>query len=167
MESAGKSKDGKTKSSNTVRRTLVSQNDFPLFLCQQKSLFCLAAVLISFNVFTWIFTVFRGRIVSKKIVGKETCYDVQVVITYKNNFPILRREYMWVPNTCDCPSLLEKREYILMARRHVNYEKTLNRILLETDSFVRLYKPKEDKMLRDLDQECAKYGYPTHPKLNQ
>ncbi|XP_056428031.1 ADAMTS-like protein 5 isoform X1 [Hyla sarda] len=111
--------------------------------------------------------VFRGRIGSKKIVGKETRYDVQVVITYKNNFPILRREYMWVPNTCDCPSLLEKREYILMARRHVNYEKTLNRILLETDSFVRLYKPKEDKMLRDLDQECVKYGYQTHPKVNQ
>ncbi|KAG9489211.1 hypothetical protein GDO78_005289 [Eleutherodactylus coqui] len=111
--------------------------------------------------------VFRGRIVSKKIVGKETCYDVQVIITYKNKFPIMRREYMWVPNTCDCPSLLEKREYILMARRHVNYEKTLNRILLERDSFVRLYKPKEDKMLRDLDKECAKSGYQTNPKPNQ
>ncbi|XP_075063943.1 ADAMTS-like protein 5 [Mixophyes fleayi] len=111
--------------------------------------------------------VFRGRIVSKKIVGKETRYDVQVVMAYKNNFPILRREYMWVPNTCDCPNLLEKREYILMARRHVNYEKTLNRILLETESFVRPYRPKEDKMLRDLDQECAKYGYQINTNQNQ
>lgn len=110
---------------------------------------------------------FRGRIISKKIVGKETRYDVQVVMTYKNNFPILRREYMWVPNTCDCPILLEKREYILMARRHVNYEHTLNRILLETHSFVRPYRPKEDKMLRDLDQECAKYGYQISSQQNQ
>lgn len=111
--------------------------------------------------------VFRGRIISKKLVGKETRYDVQVVLTYKNNFPILSREYIWVPNACDCPNLLEKREYILMARRHVNYEHTLNRILLETHSFVRLYRPKEDKMLRDLDQECAKYGYQISPQQNQ
>ncbi|KAM9311087.1 ADAMTS-like protein 5 [Gastrophryne carolinensis] len=111
--------------------------------------------------------VFRGRIVNKKIVGKETRYDVQVIVTYKNTFPILRREYIWVPNTCDCPSLLEKREYILMARRHVNYEHTLNRILLESQSFVRPYRPKEDKMLRDLDQECAKHGYQKNPQQNQ
>ncbi|XP_063781939.1 ADAMTS-like protein 5 isoform X2 [Pseudophryne corroboree] len=110
--------------------------------------------------------VFRGRIVSKKIIGKETRYDVLVVLTYKNNFPILRREYMWVPNTCDCPNLLENREYILMARRHVNYERTLNRILLETESFVRLYRPKEDKMLRDLDQECTKHGYQINTNQN-
>ncbi|KAM4747006.1 ADAMTS-like protein 5 [Rhinophrynus dorsalis] len=103
--------------------------------------------------------VFRGRVVSKKTIGKETCYDVQVVMTYKNNFPLLRREYIWVPNTCDCPNMVEKREYIMMARRHVNYEHTMNRILLETHSFVRLYRPKEDKMLRGLDHECAKYGY--------
>ncbi|MEE6503391.1 hypothetical protein FKM82_004812 [Ascaphus truei] len=108
--------------------------------------------------------VFRGRVMSKKTVGKETCYDVQVVMTYKNNFPILRREYVWVPNTCDCPNLAEKREYILMARRHVNYEHTLNRILLETHSFVRPYRPKEHKTLRDLDQECAKHGYQIRTK---
>nr|DBA32025.1 TPA: hypothetical protein GDO54_007777 [Pyxicephalus adspersus] len=111
--------------------------------------------------------VFRGRIISKKIVGRETRYDVQVIVTYKNNFPILRREYIWVPNTCDCPNLLEKREYILMARRHVNYEHTLNRILLESHSFVRPYRPKEDKLLRDLDQECAKYGYQIKSQQNQ
>ncbi|OCT89688.1 ADAMTS-like protein 5 [Xenopus laevis] len=110
--------------------------------------------------------VFRGRVISKKAVGKETCYDMLVVMTYKNNFPILRREYIWVPNTCDCPNMLEKREYIIMARRHVNYEHTLNRILLETHSFVRSYSPKEDKMLRDLDKECAKYGLQIRTKQN-
>ncbi|XP_053319112.1 ADAMTS-like protein 5 [Spea bombifrons] len=110
--------------------------------------------------------VFRGRVLNKRIVGRETCYDIQVIMTYKNNFPILSREYIWVPNTCDCPNLLEKREYIIMARRHVNYEQTLNRILLETHSFVRPYRPKEHKLLRDLDQECAKYGYQINSKQN-
>ncbi|XP_078539403.1 ADAMTS-like protein 5 [Lissotriton helveticus] len=110
--------------------------------------------------------VFRGRIIGKKVVGKETRYDVQVVMTYKNNFPIVRREYMWVPNICDCPHLLEKRDYILMARRHVNYEHTLNRILLEAQSFVRPYRPKEDKLLRGLDQECLKYGAQSKTKYH-
>uniref|UniRef100_A0A8C5LYF0 NTR domain-containing protein n=1 Tax=Leptobrachium leishanense TaxID=445787 RepID=A0A8C5LYF0_9ANUR len=111
--------------------------------------------------------VFRGKVLSKKTVGKETCYDIQVIVTYKNNFPILRREYMWVPNTCDCPKLLEKMEYIMMARRHVNYENTLNRILLETDSFVRPYRPKEHKTLRDLEEECVKYGYRVKTQQDQ
>ncbi|XP_029430271.1 ADAMTS-like protein 5 isoform X2 [Rhinatrema bivittatum] len=109
--------------------------------------------------------VFRGKIISKKTVGHETRYDVQVILTYKNNFPIVRREYMWVPNLCDCPNLLEKREYILMARRHVNFEHTLNRILLEASSFVRPYRPKEDKLLQGLDQECAKHRHQLRKNL--
>ncbi|XP_069481281.1 ADAMTS-like protein 5 [Ambystoma mexicanum] len=108
--------------------------------------------------------VFQGRILGKKSVGKETRYDVQVVMTYKNNFPIVRREYIWVPNICDCPHLIEKREYILMARRHVNYENTLNRILLEAHSFVRPFRPKEDKLLRGLGRECSKYGLQSKTK---
>ncbi|XP_067829556.1 ADAMTS-like protein 5 [Heptranchias perlo] len=103
--------------------------------------------------------VFRVKIISKRIIGLETRYDIQVVMTYKKSFAILRREYLWVPNVCDCPRLLETREYVMMARRHVNYEQTLNRILLETDSFVRAYRPKEDKLMKGLDKECEKRGY--------
>ncbi|XP_067824486.1 ADAMTS-like protein 5 [Heptranchias perlo] len=102
--------------------------------------------------------VFRGRILGKRIVGSETRYDVQIKQTYKNQYPIVHREYIWVPNTCDCPYLLEKREYIMMARRHVNFEQTLNRILLEHNSFVRLWQPKEDLMLRDMDKYCHRYS---------
>ncbi|XP_007906821.1 ADAMTS-like protein 5 [Callorhinchus milii] len=101
--------------------------------------------------------VFRGRIIGKRAIGMETRYDIQVLTNYKNNFSILRREYLWVPNICDCPELLEKQEYIIMARRHVNYERTLNRILLETDSFVRLYRSKEEKLLKGLGKECKKF----------
>ncbi|GCB72693.1 hypothetical protein scyTo_0002133 [Scyliorhinus torazame] len=102
--------------------------------------------------------VFRGRILRKTIVGSETRYDVQVRQTYKNKYPIVHREYIWVPNTCDCPYLLEKREYIMMARRHVNFEQTLNRILLEHNSFVKLWQPKEDLMLRDINKYCHRYS---------
>ncbi|XP_062888759.1 ADAMTS-like protein 5 [Mobula hypostoma] len=102
--------------------------------------------------------VFRGRILGKKIVGSETRYDVQVKETYKNQYPIVHREYVWVPNTCDCPYILEKREYIMMARRHVNFEQTLNRILLEHNSFVRLWQPREDVLMRDMDKYCQRYS---------
>nr|XP_014346178.1 PREDICTED: ADAMTS-like protein 5 [Latimeria chalumnae] len=99
--------------------------------------------------------VFRAKIHGKKIVGLETRYDVLVKHTYKNNFPIVHREYIWVSGTCDCPEVLEKREYVLMARRHVNYEHTLNRILLEQNSYVKLWSPREDILLRDLNKHCT------------
>lgn len=102
--------------------------------------------------------VFRGRILGKRVVGSETRYDVQVKETYKNLYPIVHREYVWVPNACDCPYILVKREYIMMARRHVNFEQTLNRILLEHNSFVRLWQPREDLMMRGLDKYCQRYS---------
>ncbi|XP_063003158.1 ADAMTS-like protein 5 [Elgaria multicarinata webbii] len=99
--------------------------------------------------------VFRARILSKRYVGQETRYDVQVKHTYHNRFPIIHREYVWVSNTCDCPMLAERREYVLMARRHVNFEHTLNRILLQRWSYARPWSPREDLQLRDVPKHCG------------
>uniref|UniRef100_A0A8C6V9W0 ADAMTS like 5 n=1 Tax=Naja naja TaxID=35670 RepID=A0A8C6V9W0_NAJNA len=98
--------------------------------------------------------VFRARILSKRYVGSETRYDVQVQQTYRNRFPLRSREYVWVPNTCDCPYLLERREYLFMARNHVNFEQTLNRLLLQRDGYARPWSPREDLLLRDAAQRC-------------
>lgn len=98
---------------------------------------------------------FRARILAKRPVGQETRYDVQVQHTYRNRFPLVHREYVWVPDACDCPALLERREYLLMARRHVNYEHTLNRILLPRGSYTRPWSPREDALLRDIAGRCA------------
>ncbi|XP_078055954.1 ADAMTS-like protein 5 [Mustelus asterias] len=103
--------------------------------------------------------VLHVKILSKRIIGSETRYDAHVVTAYKKNFPVLTREFLWVPNVCDCPRLFATREYVVMALRHVNYERTLNRILLEGDSFVRAYRPRQDKLLKGLDRECEKQGY--------
>ncbi|XP_037741863.1 ADAMTS-like protein 5 [Chelonia mydas] len=100
--------------------------------------------------------VFRARILAKRPMGQETRYDVQVKHTYRNRFPLVHREYVWVSNACDCPPLLERREYLLMARRHVNYEHTLNRILLQRDSYARPWSPREDMLLRDIAGHCAR-----------
>ncbi|XP_066490977.1 mitochondrial import inner membrane translocase subunit Tim13 isoform X2 [Tiliqua scincoides] len=98
--------------------------------------------------------VFRARILEKRYIGQETRYDVQVKHTYRNHFPIVHREFVWVSNTCDCPLLMERREYVLMARRHVNYEHTFNRILLQHGSYARPWSPREDLQLRDVSKHC-------------
>uniref|UniRef100_A0A8D0L5D2 ADAMTS like 5 n=1 Tax=Sphenodon punctatus TaxID=8508 RepID=A0A8D0L5D2_SPHPU len=100
--------------------------------------------------------VFRARILAKRPIGQEMRYDVQVQHTYRNRYPIVHREYVWVSNACNCPLLAERREYVLMARRHVNYEHTLNRILLQRGSYARPWTPREDMQLRAAARTCAR-----------
>uniref|UniRef100_H3DN60 ADAMTS like 5 n=1 Tax=Tetraodon nigroviridis TaxID=99883 RepID=H3DN60_TETNG len=102
--------------------------------------------------------VFRARIVGKVYRGEETRYDVQVIHTYRNSFRLEHREFLWAPNLCDCPRLETGKQYILMVRRHINYERTLNRILLEEDSFVVPYRPREDDLLRQHERLCGNRG---------
>uniref|UniRef100_A0A3B3VKX5 ADAMTS like 5 n=1 Tax=Poecilia latipinna TaxID=48699 RepID=A0A3B3VKX5_9TELE len=98
---------------------------------------------------------FRGRVLGKLYRGEETRYDVQIIHTYRNRFRLEHREFLWVPNLCDCPDLQPGKQYILMVRRHINYERTLNRILLEEDSYVVPYRPREDELLRPLQRLCS------------
>uniref|UniRef100_A0A3B4YUY7 ADAMTS like 5 n=1 Tax=Seriola lalandi dorsalis TaxID=1841481 RepID=A0A3B4YUY7_SERLL len=98
---------------------------------------------------------FRGRVLGKLYRGEETRYDIQIIHTYRNRFRLEHREFLWVPNVCDCPQLEEGKQYILMVRRHINYEHTLNRILLEEESYVVPYRPREDELLRPLERLCS------------
>ncbi|XP_031460194.1 ADAMTS-like protein 5 [Phasianus colchicus] len=99
--------------------------------------------------------VFRARILARRSVGQEMRYEVQVVTPYRHRFPMVPREYVWVPDTCGCPTLLGGHEYVLMARRHVNYEHTLNRILLQRDGYARPWSPREERAVRDAERHCA------------
>ncbi|XP_074934180.1 ADAMTS-like protein 5 isoform X1 [Phalacrocorax aristotelis] len=98
--------------------------------------------------------VFQGRILARRLVGQETRYEVEVKTPYRHHFPLVTREYVWVPNTCGCPPLREGGEYLLMARRHVNYERTLNRILLQDDGYARPWTPREDRLVREAARHC-------------
>lgn len=102
--------------------------------------------------------VFRGRVLGKLYRGEETRYDIQIIHTYRNGFRLEHREFLWVPNVCDCPHLEVGKQYILMVRRHINYERTLNRILLEEESYVVPYRPREDELLRPLERLCSNRG---------
>ena len=98
--------------------------------------------------------VFQGRILARRLVGQETRYEVEVKTPYRHRFPLVPREYVWVPNACGCPPLREGGEYLLMARRHVNYERTLNRILLQDDGYARPWTPREDRLVREAARHC-------------
>ncbi|KAM3876841.1 ADAMTS-like protein 5 [Diretmus argenteus] len=102
--------------------------------------------------------VFRAKVIGKLYRGEETRYDVQIIHTYRNRFRLEHREFLWVPNVCDCPYLEKGRQYVLMVRRHINYEHTLNRILMEEGSYVVPYRPKEDALLRPLEELCSNRG---------
>ncbi|KAL1007527.1 hypothetical protein UPYG_G00087950 [Umbra pygmaea] len=102
--------------------------------------------------------VFRVKVMGKLYRGEETRYDVQIIHTYRNRFRLEHREFLWVPNVCDCPRLEEGQQYVLMVRRHINYEQTLNRILMEEDSYAVPYKPREDAQLRPLEALCSNRG---------
>ncbi|NXX72531.1 ATL5 protein, partial [Spizella passerina] len=98
--------------------------------------------------------VFHGRILARRLVGRETRYEVAVEARYRQRFPLVAREYLWVPSTCGCPALLEGGEYVLMARRHVNHEHTLNRVLLPPDGYARPWTPREARLVREAARHC-------------
>uniref|UniRef100_A0A672SMT2 NTR domain-containing protein n=2 Tax=Sinocyclocheilus grahami TaxID=75366 RepID=A0A672SMT2_SINGR len=102
--------------------------------------------------------VFRAKVLEKVYHGEETRYDVQIIHTYRNRYRLEHREFLWAPNKCDCPFLEEGHQYVLMLRRHINYERTLNRILLEEDSYTQPYRAREDSLLRPLEELCSNRG---------
>lgn len=102
--------------------------------------------------------VFRAEILQKRFLGSETRYDVQIVQTYRNRFRLEHREFVWAADQCDCPLLEPGRQYVLMVRRHINHERTLNRILLEPGSYTSPYRPREDALLLPLLRLCDNRG---------
>ncbi|XP_041360297.1 uncharacterized protein LOC121376480 [Gigantopelta aegis] len=84
----------------------------------------------------------RVTVNSVEIIGNETRYDVGIVETYKNNIPLMHREYLWVTNLCKCPRLRVRRQYIVMGRTYQRNSREL-RLSLDSISFVRRYSVKQ------------------------
>ncbi|KAM3938879.1 ADAMTS-like protein 5 isoform 4-T4 [Leptodactylus fuscus] len=100
--------------------------------------------------------VIRGKVLSQKIIGQETRYDIHIEHVYKSKFPLVQREYIWASNKCDCPKLQDHKEYILMPSRHMNYERTLNRIMLTNNTYVRRWSQHEDYQMEQLNRWCRR-----------
>lgn len=76
----------------------------------------------------------------------ETRYDVRIVKSYKNDIPLLSREYVWVPYKCRCPKLKIGKEYVIMGRTSIVKKRQL-RLTIDYKSYVRNYNEKIDKKL--------------------
>ncbi|XP_043833472.1 ADAMTS-like protein 5 isoform X1 [Dromiciops gliroides] len=98
--------------------------------------------------------VFRARVLARLRVGEETRYDIQVQHTYKNWTPLERREFLWAPGACPCPLLVPRAEYLVAAQRHINYEGTLDRLLLPHAGYARPWTPKEDARIQEVAKHC-------------
>ncbi|XP_077976796.1 ADAMTS-like protein 5 isoform X2 [Styela clava] len=61
--------------------------------------------------------VVHARIISKRQQrGRFARYEVEVLTVYKRRFKLMRREYIWVSNSC-CHKLRPYRHYLLMGRK--------------------------------------------------
>nr|XP_006826095.1 PREDICTED: ADAMTS-like protein 5-like [Saccoglossus kowalevskii] len=80
------------------------------------------------------------QVLSKKLMNDQTRYDVSVIQTYQNQFILTHREYLWVPNTCDCPRLRTGKEYLVTGNLKTNFKDGESRFVITDKNFVRKWK---------------------------
>ena len=110
-------------------------------------------------------SVLRCKVLNYEQVNGETRYEVQVVQSYKNTIPILNREFIWsTAGDCPCafPYLRTGTDYIIMGKTdHSMSRRNEVRLMLDADSYVRVYNQvNADRVLRirrDEAKYCHKY----------
>lgn len=115
----------------------------------------------------------RCKVLSYEQMNGETRYEVQVVQSYKNTIPILNREFIWAqPAGPDCPCafpyLRTGTDYIIMGKtdRMTTSRRNEVRLMLDADSYVRVYNQvNADRVLR-IRRDEAKYCHKYKTKFN-
>ncbi|PIK47406.1 putative ADAMTS-like protein 5 [Apostichopus japonicus] len=77
-----------------------------------------------------------------RVVGTNmTRYDVQILQTFTNNVMLFSREYIWVPNVCQCPRLKIGRDYLIMGDRVQSANTRENLLMVDRDKMVIRWNP--------------------------
>ncbi|GIY97469.1 papilin [Caerostris extrusa] len=104
--------------------------------------------------------VVRALVVGYEFMQGETRYELEVKQSFKNNFSLLPREYVWSPDTCRCPKLRTGKEYVIMGKSDHTYKKRESRLLVDKTCFVRTFNLKYarrlQKLRKDQDKKCKK-----------
>ncbi|GFN88650.1 A disintegrin and metalloproteinase with thrombospondin motifs 6 [Plakobranchus ocellatus] len=87
----------------------------------------------------------------RKVLRKETRYDITILASYRNRVKLMSREYLWVGSRCRCPHLRAKRTYILMGRMKQHKDRQA-RLVIGPGAFVRGFSLGQDRRLRQLAQ---------------
>ena len=104
----------------------------------------------------------RCKVLNYETINGETRYEVQVVQSYKNMIPILSKEFIWAEPVKDCPCptpyLRTGTDYIIMGKTDRGFGRRNEiRLLLDSDSYVRVYnQANADRVLR-IRRDEAKY----------
>lgn len=107
----------------------------------------------------------RCKVLNYETMNGETRYEVEILQSYKNTIPILSREFIWAESVPDCPCptpyLRPGTDYILMGKTDGKFRRNEIRLLLDKDSYVRVYNQvNADRVLRirrDEAKYCQKY----------
>ena len=118
----------------------------------------------------------RCRVLGYEVIKGETRYEVQVIQSYKNVVPIISREFIWAPMltpsvspaNCRCRRHLKTNgEYIIMGKTDRHFRRNEVRLMLDADSYVRVYNQRNAERVIRIRMDEAKYclNYRTHLNL--
>lgn len=106
--------------------------------------------------------VLRIIVTSLHEVRGETQFEVQVIQSYKNQIPILPREYLWRLDPCRCPRLHIGREYLVMGYSGASAVRNReSRLYVNGRSFLRRYGRKRASSIQRLARDkdiCKKFA---------
>ncbi|XP_078672672.1 uncharacterized protein LOC144911967 [Branchiostoma floridae x Branchiostoma belcheri] len=81
--------------------------------------------------------VVRLLVMSSRSYADSIRYDVKILYSFKNTFPLISREFVWVDGVCPCPKLVPRREYVVMGSRSVMQQRGEARLVIGPHSWVR------------------------------
>lgn len=109
----------------------------------------------------------RCKVLNYETINGETRYEVQIIQSYKNTLPILNREFIWAePVNCPCPYLRQGVEYIIMGKTDKSFRRNEVRLLLDRDSYVRIYNSGNAERVMRIRREEFKYCHKYRTKFN-
>ena len=105
-------------------------------------------------------SVLHVKILSKHKEGRnELSYDVEIISTYKNTMHLSHREFLWVPNRCNCPKLKPGRQYIVTGNKRYFPVLGESKLVVDRHNLVNSWKQKLhdrwDKIQADALLLCA------------
>ncbi|GIX90364.1 a disintegrin and metalloproteinase with thrombospondin motifs 20 [Caerostris extrusa] len=105
--------------------------------------------------------VLRAIVLASERQQQGSRFELEVLRSFKNNVPILPREYIWTLDNCQCPKLRIGKEYILMGHSSTVSGKRESKLIVDKSSFVRKFTQKRARtmlrLVRDKDSVCRKF----------
>eukprot|EP00058_Branchiostoma_floridae_P001264 XP_002586752.1 hypothetical protein BRAFLDRAFT_105750 [Branchiostoma floridae] len=141
--SPGRTGSGETRTTGQTENVIPPAPDPvpppPVYGPAADSVGCLACRKVKgrFKNFCRSDFVVRVLVMSSRVYADSIRYDVKILYSFKNTFPLISREFIWVDGVCPCPKLVARREYVVMGSRSVSQQRGEARLVIGPKSWVR------------------------------